>query len=988
MGISRTTASFRAARAARAAGLSAGALAAAVLAIPAATAQEIGVAAAVNPRSLLERGATERTLVIRDEIRFEDRVITSEQGLVQVLFVDGSTFTIGAGARVVIDEFVFDPATGGGELVADVAEGALRFVGGRLSKGGGEVRFGTQYGTLGVRGAIVEIDLDPVCPADARCPDATASLVFGDELLLELPDGGVRRIHEQGYAFTFFGPPGAASVGVVPLDELDRSDVRRRLAGRPGESGGADAVPTDETVVASGIPNANSDRAPFVVVPRPKPEIITTIYTPDEDEAGIATTTDTVRDTVTEGADGAVVRDDVIADRPTPPTPPTPPVPPERPDIARVSITPESYLTRDGAEVDDPGNVGIVGPPQTFEVAFEPPAGEADGSLTGGEGDVLPVPAALGESTVAPYFSDTADTELSGVVFRGPDDFSFYYLAPTLAESALTVGYVLYGEPTPPDVFFRDSLDAPQRVRSYAIGEDYQRRARGISSDMILLNPLVAREFGIDTLALAAETPFYVADKADFDLDAERDRNALTMRGGLLLDGVGPDQRSAVTVDVGFLAGAPVGAAEADAGRLVPVGSRRGSYRLGATSPSASMRGPTGAVELGERGDRAVFGRNGDNFVYSSGLDAVANRERETFTFFDRQQTGGRFLEEPGEVYSSTMAVASLSETVRAASLDRPERTLRGFAAGMMEPDGGVPFGVRSGPAPGVEIRFDPEESTIGGLIKVRDVAGRDPVADFYEYAFGSDVTGTVPDAADTRGTYVDADTYAAVATGPANDDGSPTTVIGTDDGAIVAHAETDPGTYVVAADAVPQPRVFEASGVEACECAFLEWGWWGSQTDFESPALPDGRRADFAHLGTWAAGEIARREELPEYGTGTWEGHAVGNVTARGPEGERKQYIAVGDMRMEYDFAARYGTVSIDDFDGRSFSGPATETIGGARNGFGVAFSGSGLTGSGDGAFVRGPDSPVQGVVGSFGVEDAVDPGAYRAFGTFVGEQ
>ncbi|MEM8662586.1 MAG: hypothetical protein AAGF49_00515, partial [Pseudomonadota bacterium] len=242
---------------------------------PVAAQNRVGVTSAVNQQSSVERAAGVRSVVVGENVLFEDRIITSDAGLVQVLFVDGSTFTVGSGARVVIDEFVFDPSTNAGSLVAEVTSGALRFVGGRLSKGGNTVRFRTPGGTLGVRGAIVNIDLEPECLPDGRCPDATASLVFGVEMVLTLPNGQTRRIHTAGYTFVFFGTGAATRVEIVPTSSLNQSRLQARLAGRPGASGGSANIPSERAVVESGIPPINSDRAPIFVLPRPKPIVVT-----------------------------------------------------------------------------------------------------------------------------------------------------------------------------------------------------------------------------------------------------------------------------------------------------------------------------------------------------------------------------------------------------------------------------------------------------------------------------------------------------------------------------------------------------------------------------------------------------------------------------------------------------------------------------------------------------------------------------------------
>ena len=71
-----------------------------------------------------------------------------------MLLVDGSTFTVGPGSSLVIDKFVYNPSSGKGALVASFSKGALRFVGGKLSKNDPGVKVKTPAGELTVRGGI------------------------------------------------------------------------------------------------------------------------------------------------------------------------------------------------------------------------------------------------------------------------------------------------------------------------------------------------------------------------------------------------------------------------------------------------------------------------------------------------------------------------------------------------------------------------------------------------------------------------------------------------------------------------------------------------------------------------------------------------------------------------------------------------------------------------------------------------------------------
>jgi hypothetical protein len=71
-----------------------------------------------------------------------------------VLLLDGSTFTVGPGSSLVIDKFVYNPKSGTGTLAASFSKGALRFVGGKLSKNEPGVKIKTPAGALTVRGGI------------------------------------------------------------------------------------------------------------------------------------------------------------------------------------------------------------------------------------------------------------------------------------------------------------------------------------------------------------------------------------------------------------------------------------------------------------------------------------------------------------------------------------------------------------------------------------------------------------------------------------------------------------------------------------------------------------------------------------------------------------------------------------------------------------------------------------------------------------------
>jgi hypothetical protein len=79
-----------------------------------ALAEKVGVTSAVNPDAYSD-GAPVK---IGASVFYNQRINTDGSGLVQVLLVDGSTFTVGPGSDLVIDKFVYDPKKNKGEVVA------------------------------------------------------------------------------------------------------------------------------------------------------------------------------------------------------------------------------------------------------------------------------------------------------------------------------------------------------------------------------------------------------------------------------------------------------------------------------------------------------------------------------------------------------------------------------------------------------------------------------------------------------------------------------------------------------------------------------------------------------------------------------------------------------------------------------------------------------------------------------------------------------
>lgn len=127
---------------------------------PAQTGTRAGVAAAVRGPvqqvSFRTPAATVgRNVASGDEIFLGDRIVTGPAGGLQIMLLDGTTFSIGPNSSMVIDEFVYDPATGAGKLTASITRGTLRLISGKLARQQQEaIRIKLPVATVGVRGTL------------------------------------------------------------------------------------------------------------------------------------------------------------------------------------------------------------------------------------------------------------------------------------------------------------------------------------------------------------------------------------------------------------------------------------------------------------------------------------------------------------------------------------------------------------------------------------------------------------------------------------------------------------------------------------------------------------------------------------------------------------------------------------------------------------------------------------------------------------------
>ncbi|MGN7438577.1 MAG: FecR domain-containing protein [Alcanivorax sp.] len=90
-----------------------------------------------------------------------DVVETDENGAVNIMFIDQTTFAVSEDARLAIDEYVFDPATQTGTTNFSVLKGVFVFTSGLIGREDpDDVMINTPSGSIGIRGTIIAGDVD------------------------------------------------------------------------------------------------------------------------------------------------------------------------------------------------------------------------------------------------------------------------------------------------------------------------------------------------------------------------------------------------------------------------------------------------------------------------------------------------------------------------------------------------------------------------------------------------------------------------------------------------------------------------------------------------------------------------------------------------------------------------------------------------------------------------------------------------------------
>lgn len=215
-------------------------MAAATLALAAPlAAQNIGTVASSEPTLRgTPPGSGTRTLSLGTGVVQDETIASSSSGRGQILFVDQTTLSLAPNTTIVLDQFVFNP-NGSGQMGLQLTEGALRFIGGTLSRGQ-EATVTTPTATIGIRGSSALVTY--------LNGETITVFLAGERLCISTPGGGRACTSRRGGVLTEDGYQGRVNPAFL-------AQILELIDGPAGGGGG--------TGLGSGVGAPNpSDRGP------------------------------------------------------------------------------------------------------------------------------------------------------------------------------------------------------------------------------------------------------------------------------------------------------------------------------------------------------------------------------------------------------------------------------------------------------------------------------------------------------------------------------------------------------------------------------------------------------------------------------------------------------------------------------------------------------------------------------------------------------
>jgi hypothetical protein len=919
---------------------------------------KIGVTSATDGDPLGKPPAeNERVLRIGIDVQADELVTTKNNDRAHLVFLDGTSITVGPNAQVKLDKFVYDPDTKKGEMALTASKGVLRLVGGKISKNNA-ITIATPSSTIGIRGGITILSVGPT--------QTVSTFVFGNSLTVS-GAGATQTITRPGsqVVTNFGGTPGNPTP--VPPGGLNGS--LGALEGNPNQGGGTGGNP-DQQAQNSGFSSHNSGQQP----PLPPPTTTSTTTTNQTTNAvsnnntsnpgntpqpvTTTTTTTTVNDTTTTrsfvsrgrlmqlSAAGSLNNSQAL----------TSPSTNSHTDETTTTFT-TTTTTVGGAITSQtstpPVSTTVVGP--TY-ATISTPGGGLSGTGTSrrndSDGSTLTVPWLPGQ-----IFQFTAQTSL------GPANGLGLVSAPTAPDGN-------------PDFFaytfvIASGANAGQKFLFFGgnptTKAEFPKVGIGAQTLTNLSNP-GALPFAPDTVASdaalkanAVSSPLYSVYTPNLNGTSNRNPSVPSaLQVTISIAGSGVTQKSYMGV---FIANYGTDSATQT---VYSAGTFMDSYRLGANQHIG--RGISYQATADTGSGNAIYGDTGQYQVYvpdkvattrssGHGDDSEWHHSRHHHDRSTTTRTPGAALNQaaanqaPTSYYPVTMAtpVADASTLPQDLGQTRTTQTMTGYAAGLVEQRTGNTFRTL---VPSINI-FSPTNISISTNAQTNQAMAT-IVMRGYDGTLGNATLqlGGQSGANGPASAFIDNSRYAMVT--QTNDPNRQSTI----GRSTPLNNNTMLASYQTAPVALP-------GGVQPCTCEYLSWGFWSSNINLSSNQTAN------VNLGTYVVGQVT--SNLPLTGNATYNGFMVGNV-----QKGSSAYVGTGTYSMDWSFRNRGGTFGAT-FDGTNYGGLVGST-GGANFG-GIFGSLNGRAGVLAGSFF-GPQAQNQG--GQF----AIGGPGYVASGIFAGQR
>jgi FecR protein len=202
----------------------------------------IGVAASTRPDAEGVVGTQSHTLLPGSQLYANERIRTGRSGRADLVLIDKTNLTVGPASEVLLDKFVYDPTGSSAKVVINATRGVFRFVTGEQDHRAYQIN--TPYGTLGVRGTVVEIVVSPPKKKGERRQDECAArvrLVEGKGATYRTPSGKTAELTDPNQV-----------VCVTELGDVSYSTSTTSILEEVGDVGGGGGGPPIVTPPGGG----------------------------------------------------------------------------------------------------------------------------------------------------------------------------------------------------------------------------------------------------------------------------------------------------------------------------------------------------------------------------------------------------------------------------------------------------------------------------------------------------------------------------------------------------------------------------------------------------------------------------------------------------------------------------------------------------------------------------------------------------------------